>query len=403
MERRHDIDWLRILAILGVLYFHVAMIFTEEWDWHIKNEQKSYLWLEFNFWLSRFRMPLLFFISGFGTYLALRKRNSWQYIKERHNRLLVPLVFSMFVIVPPQIYFERIFDDPGSYSSILDFYPNTFNLQPYPEGDFSWHHMWFVLYLFFYSVVGLPLFLYFRSERGKEVLNNLLGKASKFGIVILILPTLLISLFWTMRFDRTNDFINDWGSHPYWFTFFLVGYVIGCVPSLWEHIEKERRTFLGMAILCIVLINVFRWNRMEPWNIDTVHPILQYMSLSLFPLDAWMWILASIGYGKKYLNKSHPILDYANQAIYPFYILHQTVIIVIGFYVIQIEESVLAKYLLISTLSLLGSIAIYEFLIRPFGLTRFLFGVKIVKSGSREAKTVPVEPEEAEKTYGDVA
>ncbi|HAP62343.1 MAG TPA: acyltransferase, partial [Cytophagales bacterium] len=170
MERQHYIDWLRIFAILGVLFFHTAMLFVEDWTWHIQNEERSYLWLEFNFWLSRFRMPLLFFISGFGSYLALRKRTTRQYLGERYKRLMIPLFFAIFFIVPPQIYFERIFN--GATFSFGEFYLTTFNFVPYPEGNMSWHHMWFVLYLFIYSAVGLPLFLWLRRPSITEELRR---------------------------------------------------------------------------------------------------------------------------------------------------------------------------------------------------------------------------------------
>lgn len=383
MKRRYDIDWLRVIAILLVLYFHVAMIFATEWGWHIKNGELSSLWLEFNFWLSRFRMPLLFFISGFGTFLALRKRTNWQYVKERYNRLMIPLIFSIFVIVPPQIYLERIFNDPDSYASFFSFYPETFKFQPYPAGNTSWHHMWFVLYLFFYSVVGLPLFLWMRRERSKQFLSNVFNGDRFWKVVLLVVPSLFVYLFVYYGKGQTNDFINDWPAHAYWFTFFFIGYLVGCVPSLWEAIEKNRRTFLGLALLAIVTINYFRWNNLEPWTWVTVSPFWEYLAVSLLPLDSWMWILAALGYAKHYLNKPSPILSYMNQAIYPIYILHQTVIIILGFYIIRVEESILSKYLLISSLSVVFTLAIYEYLVRPFRITRFLFGVKEPKTVRR--------------------
>ncbi len=384
MKRRFDIDWLRVIAIILVLYFHVAMIFTAEWGWHIKNAETSYLWLEFNFWLSRFRMPLLFFISGYGTFLALRRRSNWQYLKERHNRLMIPLVLSMFVIVPPQIYFERISDSPGLYQSFIDFYPQTFNFVPYPAGDFSWHHMWFVLYLFFYSAVGLPLFLLLKRPNVKAQLHRFLGQNGILGVFLLVIPTLVVYLTITIGNGRTNDFINDWAFHPYWFSFFFAGYIVGCAPCLWDQIISHRRTFLGLAFGMIVLINYFRWNRLED-GMDS--PLQLYSYSALFAMNTWMWILMALGYAGRYLNRPSPVLAYMNQAIYPFYILHQTVIITIGYYVIQVEEGVFAKYIFVSTLSLIFTLLIYEFLVRPFRITRFLFGVKETKPHTNEVRT----------------
>ncbi|WP_420319067.1 acyltransferase family protein [Ekhidna sp.] len=369
MERRHDIDWLRVIAIILVLYFHTAMIFTAEWDWHIKNDELSYLWLEFNFWLSRFRMPLLFFISGYGTFLALRKRSPWRYLKERSNRLLVPLIFAMIFIVPPQVFFERLFD--GETMSYASFWPTIFEMKPYPEGNLSWHHMWFVLYLFIYSAVLLPFFLWLRKDKVKKTLNQLIEKHTWISYVLLIVPTVLIYVTFTVYTNRTNALIDDWGWVTYWSSFFLAGYFAGIIPAMWKRIEADTRNLLGLAFLSTIILNYFRWNRIE------LEGVSETFYLILLALSGWLWLLSMLSLGKRYLNRPHPLLAYANRAIYPFYILHQTIIIIIGYYIVTlVDEGILAKYLFVSTASFILSVAGYEYLIRPFRLMRFLFGVK---------------------------
>ncbi len=374
MERRYDIDWLRIIAIVLVLYFHTAMLFTAHDGWHIQNQQKSEIWGEFNFWLSRFRMPLLFFISGFGTFLALRKRSPWQYLKERHHRLIIPLVFAMLVVVPPQVYLERI--SKGATHSYWEFYPSIFQWKAYPEGNTSWHHMWFICYLFVYSVIGLPLFLWIRSSGGQKFIGLMVEKTCRVHGLVLMLPTILLAGFWTYWHQDTHDLVNDLPWHVYWFSFFLMGFIAGTSDKLWISITSNRKRYLGLGLLSITLVNYVRWNDINFSGLNEMHPSLGYAYLMLLAANGWLWLLAALGYAKAYLSKPHPLLPWANQAIYPFYILHQTVIIVIGYYVIEVEESILTKYLLISTVSLIGSVAIYEFLIRPFRITRFLFGVK---------------------------
>lgn len=108
-ERRYDLDFLRVFAIILLHFFHSAMPFVAEWGWHIKNPQLSNLLMEVNFFLSRWRMPLLFFISGVGTTFVLSRMSAGNYTIQRLKRLLVPLVFGIFIIVPPQVYMERIF------------------------------------------------------------------------------------------------------------------------------------------------------------------------------------------------------------------------------------------------------------------------------------------------------
>jgi len=104
-KRLAYLDWLRVIAIAGVLFFHSAMAFTEE-KWHIKNSQQSSILFEFITLLHRFRMPLLFFISGTVSYFMLQRRSGGSFIAVRFRRLFIPLVFGMLVIVPPQVYME---------------------------------------------------------------------------------------------------------------------------------------------------------------------------------------------------------------------------------------------------------------------------------------------------------
>lgn len=379
-ERYYFIDWLRIIAIILVLFFHVGMIFCSEWGWHIKNNQTSNIILEFNFWLSRFRMPLLFFISGAGAYWALRKRTAGRFMKERNNRLIIPLIFSMLVIVPPQVFFERLFT--GAFSgSFLEFYPTISN-GPYPEGNGSWHHMWFVLYLFIYSAVLLPVFLVLRKKAVQNWLQKIKWLNSLFGVFCLVSTTVLLYVFWTVKYPRTNDLISDWGYLPYWMTFFFVGYFMSLNSNYWNIIEDNRKLLLKMALLLIVFQNYLRWNNLTPMDIygdEWAQHSISKLYLIFRPANAWLWLLAAVGYGKKYLNKNHKVLAYANRGIYPFYILHQTLIVVIGYYVVNLQESIFLKYLFVAIVSFVLTVAIYDFLIRPFRVTRFLFGVKELK------------------------
>jgi glucans biosynthesis protein C len=128
------------------------MLFNS-WEWYIKNNETDESFRYWMIWLHFWRMPLLLFISGAGTYMALRKRTAGQYVAERFKRLFIPLVFGMFVVVPPQIYFEHI----SAYDSYADFYKTVFNFIPFPQGSLSWHHLWFIAYRLLYSLLALPV------------------------------------------------------------------------------------------------------------------------------------------------------------------------------------------------------------------------------------------------------
>jgi hypothetical protein len=380
---RHDIDWLRVSAILLLLYFHTAMIFTAEWGWHIKNPETSHLLLEFNYFLRHFRMPVLFLISGIGTGFALGFRSPGTYLRERAKRLLVPLIFGIFVIVPPQIYLERAANG-AAYSSYLAFLPTVFELRPYPAGNTSWHHLWFVLYLFGYSLVALPLLLHLRGDAGTRLRQALARLTRGPGLYLAALPLGLVLAALLPRFPGPQNIVDDWAHLLFYFVFFLYGYLLGNDDALWRTLELRRRTSLGLALLAITTINVLRWNGHDP---GTGYTLESALFQGILAFNAWCWVLAILGYGKRYLSFRSRFLDYANEGIYPFYILHQTVIVIVGFYVVQVEESILAKFLFTSTVSLLGTVALYEFCVRPYRLTRFLFGMKPPRRAVAQTRT----------------
>jgi len=244
-SRQYEIDWLRILLILSVFFYHIGMIFVP-WSWHIKNQETiSWLIHPMDF-LHLWRMPLLFLISGVATYYAIGSKNSVGYIKERSLRLLLPLVVGMFLLVPVQVYIERI----NNYNSLLDFYKVMFN-GIYPQGNFSWHHLWFIAYLFIISLIFSILINYFRSEkfvrlRSKSELffNNF------FRINLLIIPTLIFHPILLKYYpNQTNDFINDWAWLIFYFTFFILGFAILSSNLVRDTIRIERRKFFIQAFL----------------------------------------------------------------------------------------------------------------------------------------------------------
>ncbi|WP_153799251.1 acyltransferase family protein [Foetidibacter luteolus] len=389
-SRQAYLDWLRIMSIFGVLVFHSAMAFAHgEW-WHIKNKETSNLLLEFIFWLSRFRMPLLFFISGTVSYFMLQKKSGAAFVGLRFRRLLLPLLFGMLLVVPPQIYLERV--TQGFQGNFFDFYPRIFTGKPYPEGDLSWHHLWFIAYLFVYDVLFTPFFVFVMSHKGRQLLQRINWMARGKWVYLLTVPGILVYTFTTLLFPRTNDLIHDWGSLLYWLSFLLVGFVCIAHPLFMESLERNRRTSLGAAFITIIAINYVRWNGLEPWEVlqNYRSDWRTYGYLCLQVVTAWAWLLAAVGYGKKYLNKTHRSLNYINQAVYPFYILHQTVIVIVVYYVVQVNEGVGMKYAFTVLVSFALTLGIYHLFIRPYNLTRFMFGMKpkqpVKKQAANEAQ-----------------
>jgi glucans biosynthesis protein C len=373
-ERRYDLDWLRFIAIVILLFFHTGMWFNT-WGWHVKNSETTVSFQYWMIWSHYFRMPLLLFISGAGTFMALGKRTPGQFRVERFKRLFIPLLFGMFIVVPPQIYYERI----SQYGSYWDFYKTLFNFIPYPEGSFSWHHLWFILYLFIYSLLALPLLNFLRSTKSESLKGKICSILAN-PVGILLIPSLLIlgsQIVLEPYFpEETHDLVNDWAYFTFNLLFFLMGIICYSIPKLWSAIGANRRYLLLTMLISIVPFYVcyfhFRDLITLPWTDDTVETIFDVTAIFV----SWFTVITIVAYSQHYLNKPHPWLSKVSEGLYPFYILHQTVIIAIGYYVCQLDWSISTKYWSISFLTLISCVCFYILLIRPFNVMRFLFGMK---------------------------
>jgi peptidoglycan/LPS O-acetylase OafA/YrhL len=395
-DSRHVyLDWLRILAIFGVLLYHSARPFIPEDPWHIENVEKSNMLLEFNFFLSRFRMPLLFFISGAVAFFMLQKRSTGQFIQLRVTRLFIPLLAGVLIIVPWQVYMERVAN--GYKGDFFSFYPSIFTTGPYPDGNFSWHHLWFIAYLLVYDTCFAPLFKWLlQPARQFRVLGWF--AASRRIYLLIVIPAVLFAIL-VIPFPQTNALIDDWCWHVHWIFFLLFGFLSQCVPGIIESLRRNRKLSFQLAFGSILLINFFRWNDIEPFGLIKGEniPAQVYLYLALYSITAWLWVFTAVGYAKQYFNRRVSWQSYVNSAIYPFYILHQTVIVVLAYYVVQTRDTIGMKYTFIVIVSLLLSVAIFHFFIRPFAFTRFLFGMK-GNPGKKTSKpaSIPATPPLAE-------
>ena len=390
-QRQTYLDWLRILSIIGVLFFHSAMPYVAEDWWHIKNRETSNLLMESNYFLHLFRMPLLFFISGTVSYYMMQNRSGLGFIGLRFRRLFIPLLVGMLIIVPPQIYMERL--NNGYNGGYWDFYKTVFNFVPYPKGSFSWHHLWFIAYLFVYDIIFAPAFAWMASPKSKAFKEKLGVLARGKLLYLLALPGILWYALVAANSPETNNLVQDMPYFVYWLFFVLVGFICITQPKLVDSLERNRRFALTIGFLSFILLDILRWNKIEPgyerWPFDSQ---LMTTSFSLLPpLVAWGWVLALVGYGKKYLNRRHKVLGYLNQAVYPFYILHQTVIVILAYYIVQTQnESILSKYIYTVGMTLFVTMGIYHLLVQPFPVMRFLFGMKPIDT-VKPAKTKKIE------------
>ncbi len=388
-ERRHEIDWLRVIAFYVLILYHAGMLFVP-WGWHVKNPETSEwfeTWMAFS---SQFRLPLLFIISGIGVYYALGFRSGWTFIKERNRRLLIPLLFGMLVIVPPQIYFERI-SNGIEFAGYFDFYKTVFELIPYPAGgSFSWHHLWFLPYIFVYSLLCLPLFLFLRSERSKKLKEKMLRCFSRPGFIYLLgVPLLAIHYLLSWQFPTTHALINDWCNFTYSLVFFLFGFLFVSVPGLWDVIEQQRKVSFKISLVPLFVLVFFVWGPgLELFDEQAESFFFIYGFLKITFVTTWL--LTIIGYSRRLFNKPGKLLSYASESVYPFYILHQTITITAGHYLASWQIGIVSKFIVVVIITFAGCFIIYELLIKRFNITRLLFGLKPL----RKLKKIQNEPRE---------
>ncbi|MDT0606678.1 acyltransferase family protein [Croceitalea rosinachiae] len=366
--RRYDLDWLRVIVFALLIFYHVGMFFVP-WGWHIKNNE-IYDWLRWPMlFLNQWRLPILFVISGMGTYYALSKRNIWQFIWERNLRLGIPLLFGMLVIIPPQVYFERLANSQfnGPY---WEFFTTVAHSGIYPEGNFSWHHLWFLPYLFIFSVLLSPIFIYLRKYDirfirwiKKQILKPL-------GLYLFVIPLYFLEAFMEPFFDITHALIDDWFNFSFSLVLFFYGFLLTSSGNVfWDSLEKIKNkaliigsvTFLSQLMIWLFLEDGF---------------VVHFTEALLKVVNIWSWILVLFGYAAKYLNKPNKKLVYTNRAVYPFYILHQTITICIAYYLIDLNWGFLPKAVLLVIGTFGISWLIYDFIILRIPLLHPLFGLK---------------------------
>lgn len=365
--REFGLDWLRVFAFAILIFYHSGMFFVP-WDFHIKNNVSAE-WLTWPMlFFNRWRLALLFFISGCGVAFSLRRRSLLQFSGERFRRLLIPVAFGMLVIVPPQIYFERL-TQGVQYANYFDFWRSVFQFQPYPSGSFSWHHLWFVVYLWVYSLVLIPLFALLRTQAGQRAVDQLasLFQRAPWTIYLIQVPSYLTAIILGPRWPTTHNLIADWANLTGSLITFAWGFVFASNPRLLDTIQARRREWLTGALFVTALFflrRAFQWQG-PLWDFA---PISTYMAL--------LWIFTLAGFSRHYLNRGGSFLAYATEAVYPFYIVHQTILISFGFWVRNWDLAVPAKLAFMMLVTFLRSRAAFE-LVRRFALTRLLFGLKV--------------------------
>jgi len=382
-ERRYDIDWLRVIAMLAVFLFHCSGFFTPL-DWHLKNDERSQILLPVVAWMDLWMMPIFFLLSGFGSWHSLKSRSGVKYIWERITRLLIPLyTVGAFLLLPVQYYIDRV--SHGAYvSSFWDLVPPfwdsygsfRFRLdEPYLTNVWP-GHLWFLQFLFTVSVVALPLLLMLRTDQGKHLIKRFAGWSDRWGgIYLFLIPLILVRI--ALRSTYHGE--HSWADLAFYGVVFLIGALFAGDQRFFESCKRHTWVGLILGILAfvgeLVFILQFRYPYPGSESLSGQYVLFQV----IMSTGTWSWMIFLLGLAARYLNVNNRARAYASEAVLPFYLLHQTVILIVGWYIIPLEWSILPKYLVISITSFGLIMVLYELLIRRFNVLRLLFGMRLKK------------------------
>jgi len=381
-ERRYYLDWLRVLGMLVVLLFHSARFF-DLIGWDLKNKEVSsgvtIFILFVNYWI----MPLFFMLAGAGAVFALTARTQAEFVRERFNRLIVPYFFGLFILVPPQRYLSAL--QKGQYNGeMLSFLPEyiekklstaNYGFDPIWFSEIG-AHLWFLAVLFIFSILALPIIACFKNRQGVRFIKWLASAGGKAGgIYFFILPLALVRVGLQPLYPK----YSSWCDFVFWFLIFIFGYIFFGDQRFIKCAEQYKYVSLSIGILFFAVLGIlfiYFFEFIAKWWDHPDYSLGSIFFYSMWSATTWTWLMFFLGAGKAFLNFKNTWLEYLNQATMPFYMLQQSVIMIIGFQIVQWNSGIPLKYIIICSTALLVSMGIYSLLIRRVAWLRVLFGMK---------------------------
>ena len=375
-DRRYDVDALRVLAFALLILYHVGMFYVADWDWHIKSTYTS-VWLQEPMrFTNQWRMALLFVISGLATSFVVTRYAMGQLARRRLLRLGLPLIFGMAVVVAPQPYFEAL--DKGVIEpGFLAFWKDYLTFQDFPGeawgGEnvivWTWNHLWYLPYVLLYTLVTLPL-VYGIARDGKP--GSALFQRLR-GPWLVCLPLIPLQLYGTFVFPHfpyiNHGLTSDVYAHLMYGTLFFYGACMGRDEAFWSDLTRRRRPLLILGVLSYAALRA-----QSLWAGESPGPLLEQLATLNVYVNRWTWILILLAYAHRYLNTPRPWLRYATLAVFPWYVLHQSLTVVAGGVLAPLALGPVLEPLLVLGITVAGCAVIYEGVIRRIPGLGLLFG-----------------------------
>jgi hypothetical protein len=388
-DRRIDLDWVRIAAFGLLIFYHVGMLYVS-WGFHIKSVHRVTALEPLMLVLNPWRLALLFLVSGVATRFMLRKSALGPLLRARSARLLIPLAFGMLVIVPPQAY-DQIVETLGYPAGFVDFYTRhylAFGTQFCPTPCIvlpTWNHLWFVVYLWVYTMAlgGVLMVAPFLVPWFEEKLAKTLS-----GVLLLVLPSILFAIYRLVvfpSFPPTLALSGDWYNHALFATVFLIGFLLARMETFWDAVERQRWIALGLAVVCYLSFLAV-WSG----NIGTSLWLKLYGGLA-YGFYQWLCMVAVTGFARRWFTADSALRRYLTEAVFPYYIVHQTAIILIAHALHGRDLPAWLEAGIVITGTIATCVLSYE-IVRRVTILRPLFGLRGLPAGPPVTVRVSSQP-----------
>jgi glucan biosynthesis protein C len=386
-SRRTDLDWLRIIAFGLLIFYHIG-VFYQPWPWRANSQHATTAIVPLLEITAPWRLTLLFLISGVATRFMLDKTTTRAFLVSRATRLLIPLVFAILVIVPPQLYVEVVEKD-GYTGTLANFYfayitgSGGWTVAGKPLITPEWAHMWFVGYLCVFTLAIVSL-----GPRLKSMSTRIAALIS--GPWLFLIPMAALTLL-SVALDRissdSHSFLGDWRNVAVFGSAFLFGYAVAKHEPFFA--ASERHRYLALTLAVIAYLAIQAGHLAGFYEYMSARYLVLYSGLEA--LQGWAAVIAAFGFARRHLRRDGPVRRYLTDAVFPYFIIHQTAIVLAGHWLttMNVPAHVEAPALIVITIT--SCVIGYE-IVRRIWLLRPLFGLKLEPSATKKTKETAVRP-----------
>ena len=394
-ERLHYLDWLQVIAVLGVVLFHAMYPFDDLVDWNIKNVEKSALATFYSVFFTPWGMAFFFLMAGTTSWFSLRRRTAGRYVRERVTQLLIPFIIGCIVLTPIHAYYELTHRGWWKGNSIIEFvrsseartyfFTEHHRITPGPEAFSNLaYHLWFVAFLFFFSLIALPLFMWLKGDSGKRFIASLARLAKRRGgLLVFVIPPIVVRFILQPFFpDYTG-----WSDFFFHLAFFISGYILVADERFMPAIRRDWRLYLVLGIACkLLFFSVAAGVPVLDWMESPGTPEF-YVIWAVFGINAWSWTMVMFCFGMRFLDFTNTRLQYGREASFPLFWVHHPVSFFVAFYVVQWEANLSIKLLAVVIGTFAISLGLYELFVRRVAPVRRFFGMKPRRRKEVHART----------------